>query len=162
MGAKIVLTGQAKDIQRQERIVSFHIVTGPAARQPPRGLKLFGQTHYYVECTTRQWRRARQHPNDNSELNVEGYLEPRRDPETGQLFIAVTAVSVQSTLLQNAHKLEQLEQVLRETREAFKQAHKKGVSRAVLEERAAAFVKASDSVDKFLTNHPELISEKSI
>ena len=84
MGAKITLTGQAKDIQKLERSVSFYILSGPATQHPPRGLKLFGQTRYHVECTLRQWRRARFDSADSSDLVVEGYLEPRRDPETGQ------------------------------------------------------------------------------
>jgi hypothetical protein len=156
MGAKITLTGQAKDIQKGERSVSFLIVTGPATQHPPRGLKLFGSTRYHVECTLRQWRRARHDPNDDSDLIVEGYQEPRRDPETGKLYIAVVAMAVQSTLTQNARKLEQLQAVLQETREAFKQAKEMGASKDRLEEKAAAFVKANESVQSFLAKHPEL------
>jgi hypothetical protein len=160
MGAKIVLTGQAKAIHKQEQIVSFYIVTGPATRQPPRGLKLFGPTRYHVECTTRQWRRARQNPNDQSDLVIEGYLEPRRDPETSHLFIAVVAESVQSVLSQNAHELRQLEENLVKARNAFMQAREKGAPREILEERAARFVKANESVHKFLSLHPELFSKE--
>lgn len=156
MGAKITLTGQAKDIQKQERSVSFYIVTGPATKHPPRGLKLFGQTRYHVECSLRQWRRARCDPDDTSDLIVEGYLEPRRDPETGQLYISVVAMAVQSVLVQNARKLEQLQEVLQTTREDFKRAKAAEADREILEERAAAFVKANESVQRFLEQHPEL------
>ena len=156
MGAKITLIGQAKHIQKQERSVSFRIIAGPTTQHPPRGLKLFGQTRYHVECTLRQWRRARHDPDDNSDLVVEGYLEPRREPETGKLYIAVVAISVQSIRTQNAHELEQLRQVLQETREAFKQAKESGVPQDALEEKANAFVCANKNVQEFLAKHPEL------
>lgn len=156
MGAKIMLSGQAKEIRKQERTVSFYIVTGPATKHPPRGLKLFGQTRYHIECTERQWRRAQQNPEDRSDLMVEGYLEPRRDGETGRLYIAVVAMSVQSMLVQHMRKLEQLQQVLKDTREAFKRAREGDAPQGVLEERAAAFVRANESVEKFLEKHPGL------
>lgn len=157
MGAKIVLSGQAKDIQKENGIVSFYVLTGPATKQPPRGLKLFGQTRYRVECTTRQWRRARRDANDHSELVVEGYLAPHQGEETGSLYIAVVATSLQSTLVLNCLKLEQLEEVLQQTRDAFKEAREAQASRRELEEKAAAFVKANESLAKFLQNHPELV-----
>jgi hypothetical protein len=156
MGAKIVLTGRAKDIRREEQIVSFDIVTGPPTRHPPRGLKLFGRTHYQVQCTARQWRRARYDPNDDSDLVVEGYLEPRRDAETGQMVVAVVAMSVESKLLQNARKLQGLEEHLEACRDAFKQARESEAPREMLEERAAAFVKANEALCEFLARHPDL------
>lgn len=162
MGAKIALTGQAKAIQKNNQIVSFYIVTGPATGRPPRGLKLFSQVRYYVECTTRQWRRARQDPNDDSDLTIEGYLQPRRDPETGKLYVAVVAMSVQSTLVQHHRKLQQLTQILQETREAYRQAREAEVSIVELEAKAAAFVKASESVQKLLQKHPELVSAERV
>jgi hypothetical protein len=160
MGTEIVLTGQAKDIQKHDRSITFHIITGPAAKKPPRGLKLFGPTLYQVECTSRQWGRARQHADDHSDLTVEGYLEPRRDSETGRLYIAVIATSVQSALLQNVRELEHLGQVLQEARDAFMCAREQGVDRPLLEEKAATFVEASENVQQFLARHPELIAEK--
>jgi hypothetical protein len=160
MGAKITLTGQAKDIQKHERSVSFYILTGPATQHPPRGLKLFGQTRYHIECTLRQWRRARLDASDNSDLTVEGYLEPRREPETGHLYVAVVAMSVQSTLTLDARKLEQLQGVLVEAREAFRQAKDAGIPREALEEKATAFVKANESVQEFLGKHPELANRR--
>jgi hypothetical protein len=161
MGAKIVLTGQAKDIRKDNQIVSFHIIAGPTTQHPPRGLKLYGQVHYEVECSTRQWRRARQDLNDLSDLVIEGYLEPRRDPETGKLYISVVATSLQSTLLQDLRKLEQLSEVLGEAREAYVQARASGASPDALESKAAAFVRANESVLKFLEAHPELASRES-
>ena len=41
---------------------------------------------------------------------IEGYQEPRRDEETGKLFIAVGTLSIQSTYAQNKRKLEQLKE----------------------------------------------------
>jgi hypothetical protein len=160
MGCKITLTGQAKDIQKLERSVTFYILTGPATKHPPRGLKLFGQTRYAVECTLRQWRRARFDAEDDSDLVVEGYQEPRRDPETGHLYIAVVAMSVQSIMSQSMRKLGQLEEVLEQTREAFSQAKSSGVPRQELEEKAAAFVKANESVASFVEKHPELADRR--
>jgi hypothetical protein len=160
MGAKIVLSGEAKDVQKREGGVSFTIVTGPAARHPPRGLKLFGPTRYQVQCTVRQWRRARHDPDDRSDLVVEGYLEPRRDPDSAQLYVAVVAMSVQSTLAQNCRKLQQLEDVLEQARQDFQQAREAGVSHRELEEKAFALVKADESVAKFLQCHPELAKRK--
>ena len=160
MGCKITLTGQAKDIQKLERSVSFYILTGPATNHPPRGLKLFGQTRYAVECTLRQWRRARFDAADDSDLVVEGYQEPRRDPETGHLYIAVVAMSVQSTMSQSMRKLGQLEEVLEQTREAFSQAKSSSAPLQELEEKAAAFVKANEGVTSFLEKHPELADRR--
>jgi hypothetical protein len=160
MGAKITLTGQARDVQKQERGISFYIVAGPATRHPPRGLKLFGPTRYHVECTSRQWSRARADPTDDSDLIVEGYLEPRRDPETGQLYVAVVATAMKSMLSHNAHKLEQLQDALEQAREAFVRAKSAEVDRETLEEKAAAFVRANSSVQDFVQTHPELAGRK--
>ena len=159
MGAKIVLAGQPKEVQKQDRGVSFFIVTGPATRHPPRGLKLFEPVRYRVECTDRQWRRARHDPGDESDLIVEGYLEPQRDSETGSLYVAVVATAIQSKLVQSTRKLEQLEQTLEDAREAFKRAREVDSPRAELEEKAAAFVKADESVQQFLEKHPTLKKE---
>jgi hypothetical protein len=160
MGAKITLAGQAKDIEKQERSVSFYIVTGPATRHPPRGLKLFGQTRYHVECTLRQWSRAHYAPDDDSDMIVEGYLEPRRDPETGHLYIAVIATALQSKLCQRMSKLQQLREALEQAREAFKQAKATGVDRGTLEGKAAALVEANESLQRFMGQHPELAGRK--
>jgi len=159
MGAKVVLAGQPREIQKQDRVVSFTIVTGPATRHPPRGLKLFGPTRYRVECTDRQWSRARHDPSDDSDLIVEGYLQPQREPETGSLYVAVIATAMQSMMVQSTRKLQQLEQALEAAREAFKQGREADIPRAELEKKAAAFVKADESVQQFLEKHPALKRE---
>jgi hypothetical protein len=156
MGAKIMLSGRARHIQKQERSVCFVIVTGPAARQPPRGLKLFGQTRYVVECTIRQWRKAHLDPGDETDLIVEGYVEPRRDPTTGGLYVAVVATAVQSKLCRNACRLDELKERLEACRDAYKHARDEDVDHAMLEECAAAFVQANEMVQEFLAAHPEL------
>jgi hypothetical protein len=156
MGAKITLSGRARHIQKQERSVCLTIVTGPATQHPPRGLKLFGQTRYLVECTVRQWRKARLDPSDESDLIVEGYLEPRRDPTTGQLYVAVIATAMHSKLNQAARELKQLQELLEEARKAYRRARDEELDHARLEERAAAFVQANKDVQGFLAGHPEL------
>jgi hypothetical protein len=156
MGAMIVLTGHAENIEEKDELVSFHVLTGPATRKPPRGLKLFDPVQYYVECTVLQWRHARRSADDESDLIVEGYIEPRQDPDTDQLYIAVVALSVQSVLAQQCQKLEQLTQALHEARDAYRQARESGASVEELEEKAAAFVAANEKARKFLQKHPEL------
>jgi len=155
MGAKIILTGAAKDIRHEGQIVSFRLVTGPATQTAPKGLKLFGPVTYQVQCTQRQWNRALEGPDDPSDLIVEGYLEPRRDPERGKLTIAVVAMSVTSLRKQNEQKLAQLQQALDEARDAFREAKEGGAPQAELEQKAAAFVKATESVERFRERHPE-------
>jgi hypothetical protein len=156
MGAKIVLTGQARDIQKSEQVISFTVVTGPAIRRPPRGLRLFEPAHYRIECTARQWQRAREDPNDESDLLVEGYVEPRRDADTGQLYVAVVATVLQSMAVQNRTKLQQLDEALEDARSAYQQAREGQTPRAEMEARAAAFVQANTSRNEFLERHPEL------
>jgi hypothetical protein len=156
MGAKIVLTGQARDIQKTEQAISFTIVTGPVIRRPPRGLRLFDPVHYRIECTTRQWQRAREDPNDQSDLLVEGYIEPRRDADTGQVYVAVVATVLQSMAVQNRARLQQLEEALEDARAAFQRARESQMPKAELEARAAAFVQANAGRNEFLERHPEL------
>ncbi len=162
MGAKIVLSGKAKDIQKTEDVVSFDIVTGPATRSPPRGLELYGPTRYHVQCTARQWGQARQDSEDRSALLVEGYLEPRRDEGTGQLYVAVAATTLQSALVHNRRRLEQLEAALQQARGAFSVARETGAPQPELEAKAQAFVKANEKIQKLLERHPELASEERV
>ena len=140
MGAKIVLSGQTVEIERTTETVSFTIVTGPATRRPPRGLDLFGNTRYRVTCATQLWERAQAIPDDPSDMLVEGYLEPRRDPEGDELYIAVIATAMQSTLPHNQRRLEQLQAALDEAREAFRIASQEGGSKQDAQANAAAFV----------------------
>lgn len=161
MGAKLTLIGQARNVQKTDHTVSFTVIAGPTVSHPPRGLKLFGPVRYQVQCTARQWRRARCHAEDQSDLIIEGYLEPCRDPELGRLYVALVAISVQSTLAQNRRKLQQLTEVLDEARDEYQRARQGGCDRSVLEEKAAAFVKADQSVQHFLQAHAELLEDRS-
>jgi hypothetical protein len=156
MGAKIVLSGQTVEIERTTETVSFTIVTGPATRRAPRGLDLLGSTRYRVTCTTQLWERAHAIPDDPSDMLVEGYLEPRRDPESDELYVAVVATAMQSTLPHNQRRLEQLQSALDEAKEAFRRASQKSGSKQDAQAKAAAFVKANDRVKRFLERHPEL------
>ena len=156
MGSKIILTGAAKDVRIKDQIVSFRLVTGPAVQHPPKGLKLFGQVSYQVQCVKKQWNKARYGPDDNSDLIIEGYLEPRVDEETGKLYIAVVAMSVLSMRVQNERKLVQLTQAYEEALVAFKKAREEEVPEKELESKAAVLVKAQESLDRFRERHPEL------
>lgn len=156
MGAKIVLSGQAKEIEQATDHVSFTIQTGPATRRPPRGLDLYDPTRYRVTCTAQAWDDAHPVPDDPSDLLVEGYLEPRRDPESDQLYVAVVATGVQSTRPHNERRLAHLQEALAEAREAFRRASEQDVSKKVQQAKAAAFLKANDRVKRFLERHPEL------
>jgi hypothetical protein len=156
MGAKITLSGRARNVEKGERSVTFTIITGPATGHPPRGLKLFGPTKYRVECTLRQWGRARHDPDDSSPLIVEGYLEAQRDAKTGEPCIAVVATSVESLRKHNAHQLEQLCEALEAAREAFRCARQEGAPPELLEAKAAAFVEANQAFQELLAKYPEL------
>ena len=157
MGAKIVLSGQTVEIEKTTDYVSFTILTGPATRRPPRGLDLYGRTRYRVTCAAQVWDRAHQVPDDPSDMLVEGYLEPRRDPESDDLYIAVVATAMQSTLPHNQRRLDQLQEALDEAREAFRRASQQGASKKAQQAKATAFVKANDRLKHFLERHPELI-----
>jgi hypothetical protein len=156
MGAKIMLNGRARNVIKGERSVTFTIMTGPATRHPPRGLKLFGPTKYRVECTLRQWGRAHHDPDDNSPMIVEGYIEAQRDAQTGELCIAVVATSLQTTHKYNACRLQQLCETLEEARSAFCRARQEGVPPELLQARAAAFVEANQAFEELLARYPEL------
>jgi hypothetical protein len=156
MGAKIVLSGQATEIESTTDFYTFTILTGPATRRPPRGLDLYGRTRYRVTCTAQLWDKAHQIPDDPSDLLVEGYLEPRRDPESDALYIAVIATALQSTRPHNERRLAQLQEALEEAREGFRRASQQGVSKKAQQAKAAAFVKANDRLKAFLERHPEL------
>jgi hypothetical protein len=156
MGAKIVLSGEAQNIHQEGSVVSFTIDTGPATRKPPQGLKLYGRTRYRVECTAEQWQRAYQDQNQHSAVIVEGYLEPRQEEGTGQLYVAVTATVLQSALAHSRRRLKRLEKALNEARAAFKTTRDSGASQVELEAKASAFIKANEAVNRFLERHPDL------
>ena len=156
MGAKIVLSGQTVEIEQSADYVSFTIQTGPATRRPPRGLDLYGSIRYRVTCTAQLWDRAHQIPDDPSDMLVEGYIEPRRDAESDELYVAVVATAMQSTFPHNKRRLDKLQEELDEAREAFRIASEQGAPKQNTQARAAAFVKANDRVKRFLERHPEL------
>jgi hypothetical protein len=156
MGAKITLIGAAKGVQRQNNLVSFHMVTGPATDSPPKGLKLFGQVTYCVQCTQRQWNRARAGDDDSSDLIVEGYCQPQQEPSTGKLYIAVVALSLRSTRKQHQKKLQQLADELQSAKVVYQEAKTGGATLRELEALAERLVKAHESVENFLERHPEL------
>ena len=156
MGAKIVLSGQTTKIEKTTEYVSFTIQTGPATRRPPRGLELYGRTSYRVICSVQLWDKAHQVPDDPSDMLVEGYLEPRRDPEGDELYIAVVATAMQSTLPHNQRQLDKLQEALDAAREGFRRASQEGGSKKAQQANATAFVKANDRLKKFLERHPEL------
>jgi len=160
MGAKVILTGAVRDVQCKGEIVSFRLVTGPATKNAPKGLKLFGPVTYQVQCTQRQWNRALWNPGDGSDLVIEGFVEPRRDPETGKLYIAVVAMSVTSQRKQDERKLQQLMQALDEARSEFREAKEREAPQAELEQKAAAFIKAQEGVERFRERHAELTGPK--
>jgi len=159
MGAKIVLRGEAQNIQREGDIVTFTIDTIPATRHPPPGLKLYGRASYRIECTASQWERAFQDQDDRSDLFVEGYPEPRRDEGTGQLYIAVAATTLQSALAHSQRRLRQLEQAMNDARAAFRLARDAGAPQRELEEKAAALVQANRALAHFVERHPDLARE---
>ncbi len=156
MGVKITLTGAAKGVQQQNNIILFHMVAGPATDSPPKGLELFGQMTYHVQCTQRQWNRARADDDDNSDLIVEGYCEPRQDADTGKLYIAVVATSLKSTRKQNEQKLQQLSEELEKAKAAYQEAKTGGATRKELESLAERLVKAHESIENFLKRHSEM------
>ena len=103
------------------------------------------------------WDKAHPIPDDPSDLLVEGYQEPRRDPESDELYVAVVATAMQSTRPHNERRLAQLQEALEEAREGFRRASQEGGSKKAQQAKAAAFVKASDRLKSFLERHPELV-----
>jgi hypothetical protein len=160
MGAKIVLSGEAQNIHQEGEVVTFTIDTGPATRHPPPGLTLYGKAHYRIECAASQWEHAYPAQASHSAMIVEGYLEPRQDEQTGQLYVAVAATVLQSVLAHNQSRLERLERKLDEARVAFKTARDAGASQPELEATASSLVQANQALTRFLERHPDLAAEE--
>ncbi len=156
MGSKLMLIGTAKNIQThtKQNTVSFVISTGPAVKNAPKGLKLYGQTRYMVECSARQWRRARFSEDDDSDLVIEGFLEPRR--ENNKTFIAVGAMAIQSQRLQKERKLKQLNEALVQGKADFAQARQAGKGQVEVEKLAAHLLKVSENIKRFRAKNPGL------
>jgi hypothetical protein len=87
---------------------------------------------------------------------VRGYIEPRRDADTGQLYVAVIATEIETRRSYDARRLQQLQDVADEARRAFLEAKNGDAPRQLLEERAAAFIQAREELDSFAAKHPEL------
>jgi hypothetical protein len=110
-----------------------------------------------VICRVPLWDKAHPIPDDPSDLLIEGYLEPRRDPESDELYVSVVATAMQSTRPHNERRLAQLQAALDEAREDFRRVSEGGGSKKAQQARAAAFVKANDRLKRFLARHPELV-----
>ena len=121
MTAKLTLIGQPQGLKVSNGIASFTITTGPASNTAPKGLTLFKSVTYRVECSERQFNRGRADVHDQSELILEGYLEPRSD-EQGKPYVAVIALSVVSKQVQSVRKLKQLRDETVKAEEAYEQA----------------------------------------
>ena len=151
-----MLTGPAKGIQHHTKgnKVSFTIVTGPATKNAPKGLKLFGQVRYQVECTARQWNRARFSDDDDSDLVIEGFQEPRE--QEGKAYIAVVAMGVSSFRVQKERKLKQLMDGLEKAKVEYAEAKEMGAPEGELKELAGRLVGASDGISRFREKNPGL------
>jgi hypothetical protein len=162
MGAKVMLTGSAKNIQQHPKTntVTLTIVTGPAVKNAPKGLNLFGEVKYVVTCSARQWRQARLSEEDDSDLVIEGYQEARQ--AGGKLYIAVGAMSVQSNRLQQDRKHSQLLAEFEQAKALFAEASQANTPKNELEMLAARLVKARDSLFKYREAHPELTGQQEI
>lgn len=159
MGAKVILTGTAKNVQQHSKTntVTFTIITGPVVKHAPKGLSLFGEVKYVVTCSARQWRQARASEDDDSDLTVEGFQEARQ--EGGKLYIAVGAMSVQSNRLRQERKHTQLIAEFEDAKAQFAEARQADTPKNELEALAARLVKARDNLVKFREAHPELASQ---
>ena len=161
MGSKLMLTGQAERIQKDEQIVAFRIVSGPAVDNAPKGLPLYGQVRYEVQCSDRQWRKARAHNQDTSDLIIEGYLEPRVDGN-GKPYVAVVAMSVVSQLVMSQRKQEQLYDAMCQAEDEQIAAHQRlekepgPEAERALEMASEQLEKAKTSCLRFMERHPEL------
>lgn len=155
MSAKITLVGHPEDLQISQSIVSFRIVTGPASNTAPKGLPLFETTTYTVQCNERQYNRGRAHADDESDLIIEGYLEPRLDGN-GKPVIAVVATALNSMLAQNEKKLQQLREQFVQAETAYETActtHGENSPHANMALEQWETTKAS--LLRYLEKHPE-------
>ncbi len=121
MGAKLTLIGPAQKIQVGKKLVAFQIISGPAVNNPPKGLPLYGQVRYEVQCSLRQWNKARAGDDDASDMTVEGYLKPKV-ADNGRPFVAVVAMSVVSRLTVNKRKQKQLYDAMCQAEDAYIEA----------------------------------------
>jgi hypothetical protein len=159
MGAKLTLTGPAQKIQEGNTIVKFQIISGPAVKNPPKGLPLYGQVRYEVQCSARQWRKARVHDQDDSDLIVEGYIKPKVD-DKGRPFVALVAMSVMSQMTVSKRKQQQLYDAMCQAEDAyielFDRAEADPAAKARLEAASERLEQAKAGYLRFMERHPEL------
>ncbi len=155
MSAKITLVGHPEALRIEKGVVTFRLVTGPASNTAPKGLPLFKSVTYIVQCSERQYNRGRAHPQDKSDLVLEGYLEPRLD-EQGRPCIAVVATSVASLLAQNERKLLQIrDQFVQAEADYDAVCEAQGEDSPPAQTALAQWEAAKTSLLKFLEKHPE-------
>lgn len=156
MSAKVNLVGQPQGLRIEKGLVTFKIITGPASSTAPKGLPLFKATTYVVQCSQKQYNKARASEQDKSELIIEGYQEPRTD-ENGKLYIAVVALSVMSKQSQAERKLAQIRDEVVKAEEAYEAACEQFGQASQQAEAALEFLeKVKANLLKFLSSHPEL------
>jgi hypothetical protein len=156
MSAKISLIGQPQELHSKGNIVTFKIVTGPASSSAPKGLVLFKPSTYVVQCTERQLKRAHADESDNSELIIEGYLEPRLDGN-GKAYIAVVGTSITSKRTQTERKLEQIRTEAIKAEEAYgATCDQYGEESPQASQALELFEKVKGNLVKYLAAHPEL------
>ncbi len=162
MGAKVMITGPAKAVQfnKKKNKWTFRISAKPAFGNSPKGMKMFGSTEYHIECTNRQWRRGHASENDNSDLVIEGYQEPRQDK--GKLYIAVVAMSVSTKGLQTERKFNQIKGELDKAIDTFREGKGASLPPDQLRDLAAQVVKAEENLNKFIQKNKEPLSQLGI
>ncbi|MBN1890868.1 MAG: hypothetical protein JW850_22930 [Thermoflexales bacterium] len=156
MSAKINLIGQPQELRVKDNIVTFKIVAGPASNSAPKGLPMFKPSTYVVQCTERQFKRARVDESDDSELVIEGYLEPRLDGN-GKACIAVVGTSITSKRAQTERKLEQIRAEAIKAEEAYEAAcDQYGEESPQAKAALDLFEKVKSNLVKYLSSHPEI------
>jgi hypothetical protein len=159
MGSKLTLTGPARKLQVGNSLVTFEIVSGPSVKNPPKGLPLYGQVRYEVQCSRRQWNKARASDDDDSDLTVEGYLKPKV-ADNGRPFVSVVAMSVVSRLMVNKRKQKQLYDAMCKAEdayiEAFDRAEADPAAKPALNAASDRLEQAKASYLRFMDKHPEL------
>jgi hypothetical protein len=156
MTAKITLIGPPQGLRIEKDIATFKLITGPASSTAPKGLPIFKATTYLVQCSQKQYRKARANEQDKSELIIEGYQEPRLD-EQGKLYVAVVAVSVISKQAQAERKLAQIRDEVVKAEEAYEAAcDRHGLESAQAKAALELMEKVKANLVKFLGSHPEL------
>ncbi len=155
MSAKVNIIGQPQGLRIEKDIATFKIITGPASSTAPKGLPMFKAATYLVQCSQKQYRKARASEQDKSELIIEGYQEPRVD-EGGKLYIAIVATSVLSKQSQTERKLVQIRDEVVKAEEAYEAAcNQFGQDTPQAQSALELLEKVKANLVKFMSNHPE-------